>query len=204
VRLPQRASYGKYVCGMRAEGNRFPAYLDALIATHERAMASRKSPDSIRFIDLVEHKTRLRECTKDNMLIGGLWHFAPGTPSLTVCEDCYDAVVEPEVRKNSDVAMRFNRTVQPVYNEGMGSSCQLYSRRMRKVLERAVQDNDMKYLTRKSKERREAELRLQERYKDVQRRFKRLSRDGGLSDDDEWRLNRELERITEEWQSKWE
>ncbi|KAK3623505.1 hypothetical protein LTR22_024355 [Elasticomyces elasticus] len=202
VRLPQRASYSKYTCGIRAEGNRFSAYLDALIATHERALASRKSPDPMPFVDLVERKSRLRECTRDNMLIGGLWHYTSSIPSLTICEDCYEAVVEPEVRKNSDLALRFNRTVQPVYDEGMGSSCQLYSRRMRKVFQRAIEDNDAKYLARKSKERRDAEVRLQERYKDILRQAKRLSRDGG--EDDERRLNRELERITEEWQAKWE
>ncbi|KAK0366304.1 hypothetical protein LTS02_007037 [Friedmanniomyces endolithicus] len=203
VRLPQRSSHGVYTCGIRAEGNRFSAYLDALIATHERALASRKGPDPMPFVDLVERKTRLRECTRDNMLTGGLWHFMPNIPTLTICEDCYEAVVEPEVRRNSEVAMRFNRTIQPVYGEGMGSSCQLYSRRMRKIFQRAVEDNDLKYLARKSKERREAELRLQERYKDVVRLAKRLSRDAA-GGDDERRLNRELDRITQEWQAKWE
>ncbi|KAK0316644.1 hypothetical protein LTR01_000394 [Friedmanniomyces endolithicus] len=203
VRLPQRYSHGMYTCGIRAEGNRFSAYLDALIATHERALASRKGPDPMPFVDLVERKTRLRECTRDNMLTGGLWHFMPSVPTLTICEDCYEAVVEPEVRRSSEVAMRFNRTIQPVYAEGMGSSCQLYSRRMRKIFQRAVEDNDLKYLARKSKERREAELRLQERYKDVVRLAKRLSRDSAASDE-ERRLNRELDRITQEWQAKWE
>jgi len=204
IRLPHRASYEKRICAVRADGNRFSTYLDALISTHEKALASRKGADSMPFIDLVERKTRLHDCTRDNMLIGGLWHFIPNVSAFTVCEDCYEAVVEPEVRKNSDVAMRFNRTVQPVYGEGMGSSCQLYSRRMRQVFRRAVQDSDLKYLARKANERREAELRLQERYKDVMRRARRVAREGDGSEDDERRLNRELERITEEWQAKWE
>lgn len=205
VRLPQRASYDKYVCAIRADGNRFSTYLDALIATHERAMASRKGADAMPFINLVEHKMRIRECARDNMLLGGLWHFIPSIPSLTVCEDCYESVVEPEVRKDSDVAMRFNRTVQPVYGEGTtGTSCQLYSPRMRRIFARACQDNDLKYLAKKAKERRDAELRLQERYRDVKRKYERLMRDGSLTEDDEWRLNRESSRITEEWQDKWE
>lgn len=156
------------------------------------------------FIDLVERKTRLRECTKDNMLIGGLWHFIPSIQSLTVCEDCYETVVEPEVKRDAEVAVRFNRTVQPVYGEGMGSSCQLYSKRMRKVFQRAVEDKDIKYLARKSKERREAELKLQERYKDILRRHKRMSQEGSGSENDERRLQRELEKITEEWKTRWE
>lgn len=204
VRLPHRASYEKRICAIRAEGNRFSNYLDALISTHENALASRKGPDPMPFIELVERKTRLRECTRDNMLIGGLWHTISSIPALTVCEDCYESVVEPEVQRNSDVAMRFNRTVQPMHGEGMGSSCQLYSSRMRKVFRTAVQDNDLKYLARKAKERRDAELRLQERYKDVVRHAKRLSREGSGGEDEQRRLDRELQRISDEWQAKWE
>ncbi|KAK4555721.1 hypothetical protein LTR86_007474 [Recurvomyces mirabilis] len=204
VRLPHRDSYGKYACAIRTDSNRFSAYLDGLILAHENAHKTRQGPDPMPFVELVEHKLRLRECTRDNMLIGGLWHFIPNIPSLTVCEDCYESIVEPEVKKNSDLAMRFNRSVQPVYGEGMGSSCYLYSRRMRKVFQRAVEDGDAKYLARKAKERREAELRLQERYKELRRRAKRLSYEGTGDEEDERRLNRELERITDEWQSKWE
>ena len=204
VRLPSRVSYEKRICALRTEGNRFSAYLDALIATHEQSTTTRKGADPMPLIDLVERKTRLRECTRDNMLLGGLWHFIPSVPSLTVCEDCYESLVEPEVNKDSDVAMRFNRTVQPVYGEGLGSSCQLYSARMRKIFRRAVEDNDLKYLARKSKERREAELRLQEKYKDVLRRAKRLALEPTRDEEEERRLNRELERISAEWKEKWE
>ncbi|KAK5112017.1 hypothetical protein LTR62_004551 [Meristemomyces frigidus] len=205
VRLPHRDSYGKYKCAIRTDSNRFPAYLDGLIATHEHALKTRKGPDPMPFVELVEHKLRLRECTKDNMLLSGLWHFIPSIPTLTVCEDCYESIVEPEINKNSDVAMRFNRTVQPVYGEGrIGSSCQLYSRRMRRAFQRAVEDEDLKYLARKSKARREAEVRLQERYKELQRRAKRLSYEGEADEEDERRLNWEAEKITQEWQAKWE
>jgi len=203
VPSPHHAAYQKHTCAIRAEGNRFSTYLDALISTHEKAIASRNGADPMPFISLVEHKTQLRECTRDNMLSGGLWHFIPSMPSLTVCEDCYEAIVEPEFHNKSDVAMRFNRTLQPVYGEGMGSSCQLYSHRMRKVFRRAVRENDLKYLARKAKERREAELGLQEKYKEILRRAKRMSRDGGFSsEEDERRLNRDLEYITAEWQEK--
>lgn len=204
VPLPSRASYGKYTCSMRANGNRFPAYLDALIRIHEKALASRQPADTMPFIALVERKTKIRECTRDAMMIGALWHFIPNVKELTVCPDCFESVVEPEIRKHRDIPMRFNRTVQPVYGEGMGSSCYLYSHRMRRAFHRATEENDLKYLARKAKERREAELRLQERYKDVMRRAKRLGREGGASEEDERRLNYELQRITEEWREKWE
>ncbi|WPH03336.1 Hypothetical protein R9X50_00621300 [Acrodontium crateriforme] len=206
VRLPQRPAYDQQLCSLRADGNRFPLYLDALMATHDKALTGRKAADPMPFVELVERKTRLRECSRDNMLIGGLWHTMPSLPSFTICEDCYETVVEPEMRKSNpnQIAQRIARTVQPAYGEGMGSSCQLYSPRMRRVFARSLQTNDMKYLARKADERRDAELRLQERYKDVMRRAKRLSREGSGSEDDERRLNRELERITREWQTEWE
>jgi hypothetical protein len=138
------------------------------------------------------------------MLIGGLWHFAPDIPSFTVCEDCFEEVVEPQIKKNMPLTRIFNRTVQPVYGEGIASSCQMYSRRMRKVFLRSAEDNDFSYLARKAKERREAELWLQEKYKDVMRKAKRLSLEGAVSEDDERRLNRELERISKIWSSEWE
>ncbi|CAK4031694.1 Hypothetical predicted protein [Lecanosticta acicola] len=204
VKLPHRASSEKRICAIRTESNRFSAYLDALVATHEQAVANRKGADPMPLIDLVERKTRLRECTRDNMLIGGLWHFIPDLQSLTVCEDCFESVVEPEIKKGSSVAKRFNRTLQPVYGERVGSSCQLYSRRMRAVFRRAVEEADFKYLVRKSRERREAEVWLQDKYREVMRRAKRLSLEGEIGEDDERRLNRELEKISSEWKSKWE
>lgn len=204
VKLPQRASYEKRTCAIRTDSNRFSAYLDALVLTHERALSSHKEADPMPFIELVERKTRLQECTRDVMLIGALWHFCPDVPTLTVCEDCFESVVEPEIKKNSSVARKFNRTRQPVYGEGIGSSCQLYSRRMRKVFQRAVEDSDFKYIARKSKERRDAELWLQDRYKEVMRKAKRLAQEGPVGEDNERRLHRELEKISTEWKEKWE
>lgn len=204
VRLPHRASSEKHICAIRTDSNRFSAYLDALVNTHENALSSRKGADSVPLIDLIEQKTRLRECTRDNMMIGGLWHFAPDIPTFTICEDCFEELVEPQIKKNMPLARIFNRAVQPVYGEGIGSSCQLYSRRMRKVFQRAILADDFAYLARKSKERREAELWLQDKYKDVMRKAKRLSLEGAVSEDDERRLNRELERISSIWRSEWE
>lgn len=204
VRLPHRGSYEKRVCAIRAESNRFSMYLDAFILTDKKARASRHGPDPMPVISLIKRNMRLRECTRNKVVIGGLWHFIPSFPALTVCEDCYESVVEPEVKRGADVAMLFSRTVQPVYGEGRGSSCQLYSHRMRKVFERAVDEKDLRYLTHNVKERQEAELRLQDRQKDAIRRVKRLSREGSGSEDDERRLSRELQRMTEEWKANWE
>jgi len=205
VPVPHRASYEKQVCAIRTDGNRFGVYLDALVSTHEKAVASRRPVDPLPFIELVEKRQRLRECTKDSMILNQLWHYIPNVPELTVCEDCFETVVEPEIKNNKALATRFNRTVQPAYGETFGSSCQLYSPRMRSVFRRAVRDNDAAYLARKARERRDAELRLQDKYREVMRKAKRLSMEGGGGvQDEERRLDREIRRITEEWQTRWE
>lgn len=204
VRLPQRTADEKGLCAIRPEGNRFSIYIDALISTHEKALAARSNPNPKPFISLVKWRSRMPECGKDNLLKNGLWHFMPNLPELTVCEDCFATVVEPEIERDNDIAMRFNRTIQPVYGEGIGLSCQLYSPRMRKVFARAIRDKDMKYLARKARERRDAELRLQDRYRAVVDKAKRLSWNSADGRDDERTLNREINRISEEWKAEWE
>lgn len=77
---------------------------------------------------------------------------------------------------------------------------------MRKVWARAIRENDFRYLARKAKERRAAEVRLQERYKAVAMRAKRLSweSEGGISSSEDRRMNREIAKISEEWKLDWE
>ncbi|SMR53643.1 unnamed protein product [Zymoseptoria tritici ST99CH_1A5] len=215
VRLPNRASHEPRLCAMRVESTRFSAYLDALVNTHEAALSSRKGADSMPLIDLVERRTRLRECTRDNMLLGALWHTHPDIPSLTICEDCFEEVVEPVIKSalaqpstSNSFVRKFNRCLGPVYNEGPGSSCQLYSHRMRRCFARSVEDGDGgRYLKRKVRERKEAELWLQEKYREVVRRWKRAESEAGggeVGREVEERAERELERISREWKGKWE
>jgi hypothetical protein len=207
VRHPYRVNDEKHVCAMRVEGNRFALYIDTLIHAQEKAMESRRELDTTNFVECVKRRQRLRECTKDGLFTNGLWHFIPNLPEFTVCEDCYETVVEPHVQKNNDLAMRFHRTIQPAYGEGIGSSCQLYSIRMRSIFERAIRHKDFKYLARKAKERRENELKLQEKYRRVVAQANRLSSQSGrsaMSEDDERTLDREIAEITAEWKSTWE
>ena len=207
VRHPYRPNDDKHICSIRTNGNRFATYIDLLIHTHEKALESHKEADPSNFVDCVKRRQRLRECMKDSLLTNGLWHFIPTLPEFSVCEDCYETVIEPLVQKNNDLAMRFNRTIQPVYSEGPGTSCQLYSLRMRTVFDRAARNKDFKYLARKATERRENEVRLQERYRQVMKKSHRLSwqsADSVLSESDERRLDREIADITVEWKTQWE
>lgn len=215
VPLPMRPSsaYGNnfdsvnHRCSLRAaSNNRFPLYLDYLTSLHEPAFCLNRLPDVSSFISLVRHKTMLHECSRDDMLYNQRWHFIPSlSPAFTVCEDCYDEVVDPHVQTDSDVAMRFNRRTQLVHGEGEGGlSCQLYSPYMRRVFKQAVKDNDMRYLTRKAEQRKATEDRLQERVTSIRRQSRRLKGSSGYGrdervDDQLYELNRELETIAAEW-----
>lgn len=208
VRHPYRVNDEKHICAIRTEGNRFTAYIDILIYMHERASESGKPADPTRFVDCVKRRQRLRECEKDTLLMNGLWHYMPDLPEFTVCEDCYEDVVEPQVRRNNDLAMRFNRTLQPIYREDpIGVSCQLYSKRSRDMFNQALRKKDMKFLARKAKARREAEIRLQEEYKRIKRIEKRLSaqsRESGRSDNDGSKADFEVAMLANEWKVTWE
>ncbi|QIW97780.1 hypothetical protein AMS68_003298 [Peltaster fructicola] len=207
-KLPGRSSWEKKRCSLRAATNRFTQYLNTIIEMHDQAHTLRTLPNPMPFVLLVERKLSLRECERDSLILGGLWHYIPAVPAFTVCEECYEEVIEPEVRKGVDIAKRFNQTIQPAYGESIGTSCQLYSARMRRVFARSIKDNDLKYLARKAKERREAELRLQDKQTGLIQRLERvesLARGGGVDDEESRRrLTRELRHITLEWKEDWE
>ena len=199
VRQPDRFSSSTYRCAMRPETNRFLPYLNTLMAIHDQSVASRKEVNVMPFINFVDLKMRSPECTRDTFLTGALWHFIPSLPEFTVCGECFESVVVPEIGKHRDVAMRFNHSVQPVPGERSGSSCQLYSKRTRNWFRDAVDNADMKWLTYKARQRRDKEVRLQDQYKEIQRRMAGLS--GGERDREEIRrLEKEVQWIAEEWQ----
>lgn len=204
IRMPPGRAPDRCRCAMGdTESNRFAAYLEELLATHDRALSSHKGANANSLTEMIKRKMRLQECERDRMLRGGLWHFMPDLPALTVCEDCFEHVVEPEIRKGSEIAARFHRTVQPVYNEGVGSSCQLYSLYMRQVFQRAVRRRDFHHLAGRAQERRDAEVRLHGRWRDVDRRAQQRSRDSS-SEDETAQLQREVDQIKYEWRSQWE
>lgn len=209
--FPYSSSSMGRVCALRtSSNNRFPLYLDSLIALHESASIPHRLPDATSFLELVRHKAGLRECTRDDMLVDQPWHIMPSLPCFTICEDCYDELVAPALADDSDVAMRFNRSAHLVQSEGrLGSSCQLYSPRMRGLWKRAVEDGDLKTLAREARERKQVEDRLQGRVAEVRQRLRRLRETeeweigvrGAL--DKEVMLEAELENAVEEW-SLWE
>jgi hypothetical protein len=218
VPIPRRHSHDKNeeivgrFCSLRPEhNNRYAAYIDCLFQLHEDAVSGQRMPNITEFVSLVRHKTRLPECIRDDKLEGVNWYYIPSlAPALTVCDECYHDVVVPCLRSNSEVAIRFNRTKQAVRNEGRGGvSCQLYSRRMRDAFRYAVETNDMKYLARKAKDRKDVEDDFQRRCRELQKDAEQLQGRSGYAissraEQELAQLQREIEAIGETWEVEWE
>ncbi|KAA6406734.1 MAG: hypothetical protein FRX48_09457 [Lasallia pustulata] len=179
------------ICDLRSGSKRFAIYVDLLEEIANRTVHTRKAPDTRRFVDLARTMTLIRECPRDDMIVGQRWHIMPQIPELTVCEECYDEVIWPLIEAGSPLAGRFNRTLQLVAPSNVGASCQLYSPRMREVFEEACRRDDFTGLRNAAFHRWRVE-------REVQARRARLGQLGGREE-----RAREAERIELEWRG-WE
>ncbi|TKA77871.1 hypothetical protein B0A49_01849 [Cryomyces minteri] len=176
----------KRPCDFRTESQRFPAYLDLLIDADERATRERRAADLTPFAKFARRKASTRECAHDTVLFDEVWHYIPRCPNSP-------------------------RTAQMVHDDGLGSSCQLYSPRMRKVFLKAVEDDDLIYLKRKARDRKYTEIALQAENGKIQKLAKGKVRVhdapyAGWQDGetlDVGRLEKKLERLAEQWKA-WE
>ena len=202
VRHPDRHSHTTYRCAMRCGTDRVWPYLTLLKTISDRASARRQAVDRtamMPFVTFAEKKINTPECTRDTFITQSTWHYIPHLPEFTVCAECFESVVIPEVSNCRPIAMRFNQTKQPVPYERGGSSCQLYSARMRKYFRDAVYDNDFEYLAQKARRRQKKEADLQEEYREVQWKMGRLEDPDDRDYKAQEKLQRQVEGIIEEW-----
>ena len=168
TRLPNMYSSsipGKYMCSLRTASRRFPKYLDLLVELDTEAQDLSKRPNINRFVQLARENAFKGECGRNKAYFRKPWHFIPSLPELTVCEECYDEVIWPALQSKASpttIPRLFNKAIQLVGSEDpeVGSSCCLYSPRMRKVFDLAVREADYMYLKRKALERKKVETRL--------------------------------------------
>lgn len=206
--LPTTSQYGsprqKYTCALRATSRRFPTYLDLLVELDEESRLSGRAPDIDRFVKLAREHAFKSECAKDKAFTRRPWHYIPQLPEFTICEECFDEHVWPAIVKKNAVAKLFNRTTQLVSSEDIeGTSCCLYSPRMKRVLNRALEDEDYPYLRRKAIDRKRAETRLAREKADLNRWLETMSKSGGYRESEFEKLRRELRAVEDEWKS-WE
>jgi hypothetical protein len=180
-------------CDLNTQSKRFDSYLKILdAAALEYDVERLREPDIQAFANYARKTARVRECTRDDMVMGQLWHFIPSLPEFTICEECFDQVVWPVA--DQPVASGVNRTLQlvPGTQRTTGISCQLYSERMRKKFLEAVQYADFEYLKHVALRRHGVERLLQEKHK-------MLMSDMAMGRD----RTAELQANIEEWK-KWE
>jgi hypothetical protein len=153
----------KYTCSFRTSSRRHMKYLELLMELDEEAQISGRRPDIDRFVDLAREYAFKGECARDKVLVRKPWYFIPQLPEFTVCEECYDRFIWPAMLSKSlpaTIPRLFNKSIQLVPGEDpdVGSSCCLWSPRMRKVWIRSVEDEDFAYLKRKAVERKKAQV----------------------------------------------
>ncbi|KAH8821452.1 hypothetical protein F5884DRAFT_745773 [Xylogone sp. PMI_703] len=176
------------ICDLRFDSKRFIQYFDALETTADSVDSSYSKPDTRHLASVIRRLSMIEECQKDEDLTDCYWHIITQLPEFTVCPECWDEVVRPELEKGKAIPAMFNKVQQRLPR----SSCQLYSERMRNIFRRAVDTNDYMLLANKARERKAIEA----KYKLDLADLRRLSNAGGPSASEaEW----EMERIADEW-----
>ena len=180
----------KRMCDLRVESKRFAKYVDHLEEISDQAKLYRRPPNMLRFVQFAQKMSESRECTRDDMVLDQPWHFMPHLPEFTVCEECYINVVWPATAAGSEVAGAFNRALQVLPPNATGTSCQLYSDRMRELFEGACRRNDWAGL-------RSAVLQRVRVERDLQARLAYVKMYGGN------KAAEEVQGLVEEWK-RWE
>ncbi|KAH7392528.1 hypothetical protein BKA66DRAFT_457705 [Pyrenochaeta sp. MPI-SDFR-AT-0127] len=194
----------RHLCSLRTSSRRFPTYLDLLVELDAEAQSLGKQPNINRFVQLARDNAFKGECAKDKTYIRKPWHFITSLPEFTVCEECYDELVWPAIQSKttpSSIPRLFNKAIQlvPTEDPDIGSSCCLYSPRMRRVWDASVENGDLDYLKKKVVERKRAEMRLARERKGILHWMVRAERGSG-----QWiRARNALKELEREW-TAWE
>jgi hypothetical protein len=207
TRLPSSYSskfLQSYMCSLRTSSRRFPKYLDLLSELDAEAQDLGQRPNIKRFIQMARDNAFKGECGRNKTYVRKPWLFIPSLPEFTVCEECYDELVWPAYQSTTTpntIPRLFNKALQLVPEESfdVGSSCCLYSPRMRKVFDASVREADFTYLKRKAIERKRAETRIIREKKDIVHWMAGLDR-GSI----QWeRAKNEIKILDKEW-ALWE
>ncbi|TGO39598.1 hypothetical protein BHYA_0051g00390 [Botrytis hyacinthi] len=180
------------ICDLRFDSKRFVQYFDALETTADDAAYHNSSPDTRTLAKLARKFSILEECQQATDLPDRRWYMITQLPEFTVCEECFDDVILPELEDGKAIPLMFNKTPQRIQK----ASCQLYSPRMRVIFQKACNSDDYMLLATKARERRNAEL----AWKVNVAATKRQSRESMVANPG---IGREIQRLNDEWR-KWE
>jgi len=174
------------VCDLRFESKRFVKYFDMLETTSDQADIEQAPPDTRDLVKLAKQMSLYPECPRSTDLIDARWNVITQLPEFTVCEECFEDVVWPELEEGKPIPMMFKKGLQRVAK----ASCQLYSPKMRGIFRTAVDGDDYKLLANKARERKAVEMAYKAGLKGIAKGNPQF---GGM----------EGKRVEEEWR-KWE
>lgn len=172
------------------ERRRFVLYFDIMETASDRALATKTAPDIRRLASKIRELSRVPECRGYLPVKDGRWYVMKKLPNFTVCEECFEDVIEPVLERGQALSFVGNFHSDPVQLQ-LGA-CQLYSHRMRDIFGKAMRRKDFDYLEDKLYERQGKEQEMYTRLKSLDRHA--LGADYA---------DREVARIMDEWK-KWE
>jgi len=172
TKIPRGYIDSSDTCSLRTSSSRFAKYLDLLVELDREAELSGQLPDLNRFIKLIRENSFKGECARSRTLFRKPWHFVPSLPEFTVCEQCYDELIWPATQSKSvtsPIPHLFNKSIQLVPGEDpdVGSSCCLWSKRMREVWRETLKYDDFSYLKSQARERKRAEAKYMKNRKQI-------------------------------------
>lgn len=172
------------------ERRRFLLYFDIMETASDRALATKTAPDIRRLAAKIRELSRLPECRGQIPIQDGKWFVMKKLPNFTVCEECFEDVIQPLLDRGQALSFVGNFHSNPV--QFQLAACQLYSNRMREIFGKAMRRKDFEYLEDKLEERKVKEG-------EMHRRLAGLDRDAlGAEFTDH-----EVARILDEWK-RWE
>jgi hypothetical protein len=190
VRDPNRPMGPARICDFRFDSKRFIQYFDILETTADRADDEDAPPDTRALVSLAKRFSQLPECQKDKDLIDKPWNVITQLPEFTVCEECFDEVVWPELDDGKAIPKMFHEKLQRVPK----ASCQLYSAKMRGIFRTAVDSDDYRLLASKARERKTVEQAYKSNLEGLRRQGKTMNPNV---------VGMEIKRVEDEWR-RWE
>jgi hypothetical protein len=176
------------ICDLRFDSKQFIQYFDALETTADRAEYDDDDPDTRDLASLIRRLSLFDECQHDKDLLDKKWHVITQLPEFTVCEECFDEVVWPELDERKAIPLMFSKDLKRIPK----ASCQLYSTKMRGIFRVATDADDYKLLASKARER-----------KTIETAYKANLRELKMQGKGNPAVDREIKRVEDEWR-KWE
>ncbi|KAI1847233.1 hypothetical protein JX265_013358 [Neoarthrinium moseri] len=190
VPMDSPAEPTKGTCSMHQHGfggvrRRFVLFFDQLEATSDVALATSCAPDIRLLADRVREIAITDECYGSQPVANRRWHTMRSVPDFTVCEECFNEVIWPEIeRDSSGIQADFYKNPQKI----PVAACQLYSDRMRSVFHKAVENDDLDLFRSRIRRRQQKEREFHSKVRGLD--VNALGK--------EW-VEEEIERLKKEW-----